>query len=123
MYIPYLSTHGLSCLYEKWNVPHEKAAIYGVLSSFFILGYVEAGDSFSQYGFSHEDLLVNTLGSFLGYFLYCGPELASKIDFRREYGFDPHGTDFTTDCENSKHLYALKLNGFTSMHSSILKTS
>jgi hypothetical protein len=64
MYIPYLSTHGLSCLYEKWNVPHEKAAIYGVLSSFFILGYVEAGDSFSQYGFSYEDLLVITLGSF-----------------------------------------------------------
>jgi len=121
MYISYLGTHGFSYLYEKWNVPQDKAAVYGGISSFLILGYMELGDSFSEYGFSYEDLIANALGSMMGYFLYTSPDLASKIDFRWEYGFEPNGSDFTTDYENSKYLFALKLNGFTSMQSSFLK--
>jgi len=121
MYFSYLSTHGLSYLYEKWNIPRDKASVYGALSSFLILGYMELGDSFSEYGLSYEDLIANALGSLMGYFLYTTPDLARKIDFRWEYGFEPNGSDFTTDYENSKYLFAFKLNGFTCMQSSFLK--
>ena len=55
------------------------------------------------------------------YFLYATPDLARKIDFRWEFGFEPNGSDFTTNYENLKYLIALKLNGFTSMQSSFLK--
>ena len=57
----------------------------------------------------------------MGYFLYRSPDLAGKIDFRWEYGFDPQGSDFSTDYENTKYLFALKLNGFDSTKNSILK--
>jgi len=121
MYISYVTTHGLAHLFEKLSAPKEKAAAYGAFSSLFILGYMEVGDSFSQHGFSYEDLIVNALGSAMGYFLYRSPDLASKFDFRWEYGLDPQGSDFSTDYENTKYLFALKLNGFDSTKNSMLK--
>ena len=56
-----------------------------------------------------------------GTFCIFPQDLAGKIDFRWEFGFDPHGSDFTTDYENTKYLFALKLNGFESMQNSMLK--
>jgi hypothetical protein len=121
MYVSYVTSHGLSYLYERWAFKKEKAALYGALSSLLIYGYMEIGDSFSEHGFSYEDLIANALGSAFGYFSYRSPGLADKIDFRWEYGFDANGSDFTTDYENTKYLFALKLNGFESMQNSILK--
>jgi len=121
IYVSYVTSHGLAYLYEKWDFKKEKAALYGALSSLLIFGYMEIGDSFSEHGFSYEDLIANTLGNAFGYFSYRLPGLADKIDFRWEYGFDPHGSDFTTDYENSKYLFALKMNGFKSMQNSILQ--
>ncbi|MDH5710548.1 MAG: YfiM family protein [Gammaproteobacteria bacterium] len=121
MYTSYVTTHGLSYMFETWCFRKDDAALYGALSSLAILGYMEIGDSFSDYGFSKEDFIANSLGSLLGYYLYTSPELADKLDLRWEYGLHPTGSDFTTDYENSKYLFALKLNGFETFHDTFLK--
>lgn len=121
MYTSYVTSQGLSAIYEHWCFPKQDAAFYGAVSGLVITGYIEVGDSFSEFGFSKEDMVVNTLGSLLAYYTYIDPGLSSKLDFRWEYGFDPEGNDFTTDYENSKYLFALKLNGFESFNTSFLK--
>ena len=121
MYGSYVASHGFAYLYERWAFQKEKAAFYGALSSLLIFDYMEIGDSFSGYGFSYEDLIANALGCAFGYLSYRSPDLADKIDFRWEYGFDMHGSDFTTDYENTKYIFALKLNGFESLQNSQLK--
>lgn len=121
MYTSYVTAHGLSYFFETWCVKQKDAALYGALSSLAILGYMEVGDSFSTYGFSKEDFVANGLGSLVGYYLYVNPELANKIDLRWEYGIHPSGSDFTTDYENSKYLFALKLNGFDTFRDTFLK--
>lgn len=121
LYTSYALTHGLSYLYRKLDFSQDHAALYGTLSSFAIMGYMELGDSFSEYGFSHEDMIANIAGCALGYVLLKNPKLADKIDLRWEYGFHPDGTDFLTDYDNSKYLLALKLNGFETTRKSFLK--
>ena len=121
LYTSYVAAHGLSALYETWCFSKHDAALYGALSSFAVLGYMELGDSFSDYGFSREDFWMNALGSVAGYYLYENEDLASKFDIRWEYGFHPAGSDFTTDYENSKYLLAVKFNGFEATRSSWLK--
>ena len=121
MYTSYVATHGLSYLYETWCINRDHAALYGALSSVAILGYMELGDTFSDYGFSKEDFIVNGVGSLLGYYLYTNPDIGSKIDFRWEYGRHPNHNDWVTDYENSKYLFALKLNGFEYFQDSFMK--
>ena len=121
MYTSYVTAHGLSYLYETWCMNKDDAALYGALSSLAILGYMEVGDSFSAYGFSNEDFIANSVGSLLGYYLYINPDVASKIDFRWEYGLHPNQNDITTDYENSKYLFALKLNGFEYFHNNFMR--
>lgn len=121
LYSTYLASHALSYLYESWCFERDDAALYGALTSWLIMGYMEFGDSFSDYGFSNEDMVANTVGALAGYFLYRHPDLASKIDIRWEYGFDPQSSDFITDYENSKYLLALKLNGFEALRKTPLR--
>ena len=52
----------------------------GAFSYFAIMGYMELGDAFSDYGFSYEDLLANGTGVLLGYVLHKDTELVDKID-------------------------------------------
>lgn len=111
-YTTYAFSHALSMLYEHWGFQQDNASLYGALSSWAMMSYMELGDSFSNYGASYEDLLANSLGALLGYVLYNNKELAEKIDFRWEYNFSFSKQDITTDYENSKYLLALKLNGF-----------
>jgi len=120
-YGSYAASHSLSYLYESWCFNKRDATFYGALTSFALLGYMEFGDSFSDFGFSYEDFVMNALGSVTGYYLYENPSLARKIDIRWEYGLHPTDTDFFTDYENSKYLLALKLNGFESMRQGLLK--
>ncbi len=121
MYTSYVVAHGLSSLYQYWCFNQQDAAFYGALSSLAILGYMELGDAFSDYGFSREDFIANSAGALLGYYLYKSPALARKLDFRWEYGLHPNDNDFVTDYENSKYLFALKLNGFDSLQDSWLR--
>ena len=121
LYTTYVTSHGLSYLLEKSCFNKQDAALYGAMSSFVILGYMEIGDSFSDFGFSAEDLLMNALGSAAGYYLYRNPHLSEIIDIRWEYGYHRESNDFTTDYENSKYLLALKLNGFKKTRKNFLK--
>lgn len=117
----YATGQGISALLEHWCFTPEEAAWYGSLSSLAILGFMEVGDSFSDYGFSYEDFIANAIGSMASYYRYRYPELARKIDLRWEFGFDPGQTDILTDYENSKYLIALKLNGFDHFNKGLLK--
>ena len=121
IYTAYVASHGLSYLYETWCINKDDAALYGALSSMAILGYMEVGDSFSEFGFSKEDMIANGVGSLLGYYLYVNPELSNKIDLRLEYGLHSNDTDITTDYENHKYLIALKLNGFEYFRHNFMK--
>ena len=122
LYTSYLTTHGLSNLFESWCINKNDAAIYGAVSSFALSAYMEIGDSFSGFGYSNEDMLANTVGIIYGYFSYKNPQLANILDIRWEYKPNPNTLeDLTTDYENSKYLLALKLNGFDFSHNNFLK--
>ncbi len=112
LYVTYLLSHGVATLYEHWRFSQADAALYGALTSFAVMGYMEFGDSFSSYGFSYEDMLMNTAGALLGYLLYVRPDWSEKIDLRCEVGLSPSQADVVTDYDNTRFLVALKLNGF-----------
>lgn len=120
-YSTYAFSHALSALYQHWGFREQNAALYGAFSSFAMLSYMEFGDSFSDFGFSTEDLLANGVGALLGYVLASNDDLAEKIDFRLEYDFSFDKMDVFTDYENSKYLLALKLNGFESVRNTPLR--
>jgi hypothetical protein len=112
LYSCYIASHGFASLYEHWSFERKDAALFGSLTSLAVFGAMELGDSFSDYGFSGEDMTANLIGCAAGYLLYTCPNLAGKIDLRWEIGLSPNKTDFFTDYENSKYLIVLKLNGF-----------
>jgi hypothetical protein len=120
-YSNYTFTHILSSVYEDWGYSRREAALNGAISSFALMGFMEVGDAYSRYGFSHEDFLMNSLGSSLGYLIRRYPGLSEKIDFRVEYNPSFQENDFITDYENMKHLVAFKLNGFESFRETPLK--
>lgn len=123
LYSGYVSGRILSSLYESWGYDTNMAALYGALSSFGLLSFMEIGDSFSsQYGFSYEDFIINGVGSYIGYILETHPGLDKKIDLRVEYKPSAdNGIDIFTDYENTKYLIALKIDGFRSVKSKYLK--
>jgi uncharacterized protein YfiM (DUF2279 family) len=113
-YFSYTLSHMLSYTFEYWDYSSEKSALLGSLSSFAMMSYMEFGDAFSNYGFSHEDFLMNLFGCATGYLLYQYPNLAKKIDFRIEYIPKFDQADLFSDYENMKFLMAVKLGGFES---------
>lgn len=116
LFTTYATAQGISSLFEYWCFSPADAASYGALSSLAILGYMEVGDAFTDYGFSFEDLVANAAGALAGYYRYRYPGLARKVDLRWEIGLEPEQFDTTTDYDNSKYLVALKLNGFDTFH-------
>jgi uncharacterized protein YfiM (DUF2279 family) len=113
-YFSYTLSHILSGIFDDWSYSSDKASLLGSLSSFAIMSSMELGDSFSDFGFSHEDLIMNMIGCAAGYLLYANPELSSKIDFRIEYIPRSIRSDFITDYDNMKFFMAIKLDGFES---------
>ncbi|MFA5903855.1 MAG: DUF2279 domain-containing protein [Desulfobacula sp.] len=120
-YFSYALSHLFSSLFEHEGYSSDEGAAFGSLSVFGLTTCMEIGDSFSQYGFSYEDAVMNLLGSLTGYLLYSQPDLADKIDFRIEYLPDFKKLDFTTDYENQKFLVALKFDGFDFSKHGVLK--
>jgi len=120
-YSNYALSHGFSFLYESWGYERGKAALYGALSSFGLMGFVEMADSTSEFGFSYEDVVMNLLGSCTGYFLYMHPDIARKIDFRIEYVPSFQHFNLVTDYGKMKFLVALKLDGFDAVTNKYLK--
>jgi hypothetical protein len=111
-YASYALSHFLGHTFETWGYSQKQGLKLGALSSFTIMNWMELGDSFSEYGFSYEDFVMNALGCATAYFIGIRPELDKKIDFRIEYlpRFDT--ADVLTDYERQKFLIALKLDGF-----------
>jgi hypothetical protein len=108
-------SHLFSDTYKKWGYSDKKGILLGSISSFTIMGWMETGDSFSEYGFSHEDFIMNTLGCVSAYITETTPCLAEKIDFRAEYWPMLKKGDVFTDYENLKYLMAIKLDGFKNL--------
>jgi len=122
LFAAYFLGSGLSGLYEGWGYSEADAALYGSLSSFFLLNYMEIGDAFSnEFGFSYEDFIMNTLGAVSSYVFYTNPELSKRIDLRVEYlpSFDT--ADIVTEYEKMKYLIALKAEGFDLISNPYLK--
>jgi hypothetical protein len=114
-YGAYLIGSSLSGLYAYWGYEKKEAALYGSLSSFLVMNYMEFGDAFSSYGFSYEDFVMNTLGAASAYLLSAHPKLSRKVDFRIEYVPSFQTADVVTEYEKMKYLIALKAEGFESI--------
>ncbi|MEA3490589.1 MAG: DUF2279 domain-containing protein [Campylobacterota bacterium] len=124
IYSTYIFSLGFSTLYEYWGLEEEKSMVYGPLSAWIFQAMMEAGDSFSEtQGFSYEDIVMNTVGALFYYVREKYPEVKNKLDLRMEYlpAFRDGDEDIFTQYNNKKYLLALKLSGFKSMESTILK--
>jgi uncharacterized protein YfiM (DUF2279 family) len=111
-YFTYALSHALAAIYENSGYTPRQGALLGSLSSLGMSSWMEIGDTFSSYGFSYEDFIMNLIGSMTGYLFYSYPYIAKKIDIRLEYLPKFNTLDFSTDYDNQKFLMALKFDGF-----------
>ncbi|BCS97023.1 hypothetical protein DSLASN_26550 [Desulfoluna limicola] len=118
-YTTYVLSHGMTHLCDTWGYSETQAPLYGSLSAFGLMGFMEFGDAFSSYGFSHEDFIMNTAGASLGYLTKRYPKISEKLDFRLEYTPSFDEPDLLTDYENMKFLTALKFDGFRVLQTGI----
>lgn len=109
-YTSYVMANALPSLYRDWGFSHDQASRRGLYSSLVINGVMEVGDSFSEYGFSWEDMVANNVGALAGYWLDRHPWWGERLTFRVEYlpRFDRF--DILTDYENMKYMAALRLD-------------
>lgn len=121
LYTNYVATHGLAMLYQRWGYPRPEAARQAAWSAWGLLTLVEVGDAFSDYGFSYQDMVMNTLGAYAGYWMYREPELARHFDLRVEYVPTFDQTDVTTDYDGLKYIAALKFDGFAATRATWLR--
>lgn len=125
-YTTYVLTRSLSTLYRGYGYNRKEAAMYGAFSSFFINAVMEVGDAFSRYGFSKEDMVMNTLGSYAGYLFESDPELDALADIRIEYlpsraVREGDETDIITDYDGMKFLAAFKCEAMAPLAQTPLK--
>jgi hypothetical protein len=123
LYSGYALTHLWDYLYRDLGYAEKDAARLGALSALGVTGLMELGDSFSNFGFSYEDMLMNIAGSALGYLFLSDAELAKKIDFRIEYSLNLGGhfeADVVTDYQHLKYLLAIQAEGFESIENRYL---
>ncbi len=120
-YTTYVLSHAMTHMCATWGYSEAQAPLYGSLSAFGLMGFMEVGDSFSRYGFSHEDFIMNTAGASLGYLTKRYPKVSEKLDFRLEYTPSFDEPDLLTDYENMKFLTALKFDGFRGLQTGLWK--
>ena len=121
MYTSYVMSHALAATYEDWGFGFADAARYGSLSAFGIQTFMEFGDAFSRYGFSHEDFIANAVGSAAGYLSWRYPQIRDNFDFRLEYAPSFDNSDVFTDYASHKYVVALKLGGLKGFRDGPLK--
>lgn len=109
-YSSYVMANALPSLYRDWGFSDAEASRRGLYSSLIINGVMEVGDSFSDYGFSWEDMVANGAGALAGYWLDRHPWWDERLTFRVEYLPRFDRSDIITDYENMKHLAALRLD-------------
>lgn len=121
LYTGYLLARGMAGLYRDWGLAADRAAREAALTSVLVTTVMEAGDGFSPYGISGEDLLMNLAGAWAGEALARSPAWRERLDLRVEYRFNTDTSDFTTDYEHARHLVALKLGGFDALRDTPLR--
>ncbi len=123
VYTAYALSHAFAWIYREWDYPEEQAMRYGALSALGTTAIMELGDSFSDYGFSYEDLLMNCLGAAAGYWLGTHPDWQQRLDLRMEYApsLQHFDGDVVTDYEHIKYLMALKADGFATLRDTPLR--
>lgn len=114
-YTSHLLTGVLGHLYEDWGSKPEDAGKQAALSSLLVMSVMEAGDSFSDYGYSNEDMLFNLLGSYVGYRHYADPDWQQRFDIRVEHDLRAVSADLLTDYQHMKFLLAIKFDGFDAL--------
>jgi len=122
-YMTYLLSRILSSRLEDRGYSLEEASLYGALSGLTAMTLLEVGDGTSEYGFSNEDLIADTLGATLAYLIRVNPRVDDFIDIRLEYLPTAEylkGGDNTTDYSGMRHLVAFKMSGFESLKKSYL---
>jgi hypothetical protein len=84
---------------------------------------MEVADGFSSQGFSCQDLVMNIVGSGVGYIWGKYPSVARKIDFRIEYMpyFDHRDYAFSTKYDRQTFLIAVKADGFDAIKNPYLQ--
>jgi hypothetical protein len=114
LYTTYALSHLYASIYHDWDYPEERAMRLGAFSALGTMTIMELGDSFSKYGFSYEDMLMNCVGAVAGYWLGTHPEWQQRLDLRLEYApsLSDFDSDVVTDYEHHKYLIALKADGF-----------
>lgn len=119
-YTGYVLSRAFAGLYARWTPPAD-AAREAALTALLLTSAIEAGDAFSPYGLSREDLVMNALGSGLGYALARHTHWRERLDVRVEYRVNGHTDDITTDYEHSRYLVALKPAGFAALRRTPLR--
>ncbi|MHA1151230.1 MAG: DUF2279 domain-containing protein [Alphaproteobacteria bacterium] len=117
----YALSHLFASIYESWDYTEDEATTYGALSSLGFQTIMEVGDSFSDFGFSYQDMIMNVAGAGAGYLLRAYPQIGEKIDIRIEYAPSLDGnntTDVFTDYEHQKFVVAVKGEGFEDLQGS-----
>ncbi len=120
----YALSHLFASIYEAWDYTPDEATAYGTLSSLGFHALMEFGDSFSDFGFSYEDMVMNLAGAGAGYLLREYPRVGEKIDIRIEYApslVNNNDVDVFTDYEHQKFVVAVKGEGFESMRGSLFE--
>ena len=122
LYTTYVLSHLYASIYQKWDYPEESAQSLGALSALGTMTIMEIGDSFSDYEFSYEDMIMNCVGAAAGYWLGSHPQWRQRVDLRLEYApsLSNFETDVVTDYEHHKYLVALKAEGFDSLRDTLL---
>jgi hypothetical protein len=125
-YTTYLLSHYFSNLYYDFGYDKQTAIQQGVISSLVLNTIMEVGDSFSSYGFSYEDFVINILGSYVGYYLLQHPDVHKKLDLRLQYKPTKKITsgdsyDVLTDYNGMKSLIAVKFDGFDKFANTYMK--
>ncbi|MDO9174377.1 MAG: DUF2279 domain-containing protein [Actinomycetota bacterium] len=116
LYTGYVLGRGFSGLFRRYGYDERKVARAGAISSLVATTWMEVGDSFSAYGFSHEDMAMNAAGAGAAWLLAANPSLDAKFALRGE--FDPFTGatgDLLTDYEVWRYYATVKLDGFARM--------
>ena len=114
-YSTHLMTHTLAARYREFGLTQQDAGKQALLSSLLLNGVMEVGDSFSNYGYSNEDMIMNVVGAYIGYKTVVDDVWRDRLDFRIEHNLRGASRDPFTDYQHYKYLFALKLNGFDSL--------
>jgi hypothetical protein len=115
----YIQKRFYSWLSSKLGHDHRTSQWHGVLAAGLTGLMIEMGDGFSRYQFSPQDLIMDTLGISLAYFLDEYPKLDELIGLRWEYWPSKHWfhkenkdkVDVNSDYSGQKFFFSLKAKG------------